>query len=199
MFPGDPEPLKTIFALRYKDGYNSNVWTLLEHTATHVDAPYHFIEDGPTVDEMPVNTYVGWATVIDFSNLSPEHIISKEEIEKKVLSLPFKVGKGWILLLYTGYSYKAGTPEWLKYPSLSEEACEYIAELGVKGVGIDAPSPDRKPFPAHHIFLSRRIVIYENLINLEKLINKKFIFVGLPLKLVGGTASPIRAVALISK
>ena len=87
------------------------MWTFVEHTATHVDAPYHFVEKGPTIDEMPVDTYIGWATVIDFSSLPPEHIISKEEIEKKVLSLPFKVEKSWILLLYTGYSYKAGTPE----------------------------------------------------------------------------------------
>jgi len=69
------------------------VWTFVEHTATHVDAPYHFVEEGPTIDEMPVDTYIGWATVIDFSSLPPEHIISKEEIEKKVLSLPFKVEK----------------------------------------------------------------------------------------------------------
>lgn len=199
VFPGYPQPLKTIFTIRETHGYNSNVWVFVEHTSTHVDAPHHFIDDGPTIDKVPPENYVGWATVLDLSDVPPEHEVSEDEIKAKVESSPVKVGEGWVLLLYTGYSSKAGTPEWFKYPALSEGACKYLVKLGIKALGVDAPSPDRAPFPAHNILLPRGIAIYENLINLEKLIGKKFLFVGLPLKLVGATATPVRAVALIQE
>ncbi len=197
MFPTYPKPLKTIFSTIETHGFNSNVWIFVEHTSTHVDAPIHFIKDGDTIDKIPVDTYVGWATVLDFSNVPPKHEISSEELEERIRSLPFRVEKGWILLLYTGYSYKAGTDEWYNHPGLSEDACRYLLKLGVKAIGIDAPSPDHEPFPAHRILLPRGVAIYENLINLDKLINKKFLFIGLPLKLVEGTASPVRAVAVL--
>jgi len=197
VFPGYPQPLKTIFTLLSVHGYNSNVWTFVEHTATHVDAPRHFFDDKPTIDEMPLSTYVGWATALDFSNVEPEHEITRAEIEDRLNALPFKVGKGWILLFYTGYTEKAGTEEWLKHPVLGEEAIRFLADLGVKAIGVDAPSPDRAPFPAHNILLPRGIAIYENLVNLDKLVGKKALFIGAPLKLVGGTASPVRALALL--
>lgn len=197
VFPGYPQPLKATFTTKATHGYNSNIWIFVEHTSTHVDAPHHFIDEGPTIDKVPPETYVGWATVLDFSKVPPEYEISREELESKIKELPFEVGKGWVLLLYTGYSAKAGTPEWYKYPALSEGACRYLVELGIKALGVDAPSPDRAPFPAHNILLPKGIAIYENLTNLDKLVGKKFLFVGLPLKLVGATATPVRAVAII--
>jgi len=197
VFPGYPQPLKAVFTSKATHGYNSNIWVFIEHLSTHVDAPYHFVDDGPTIDKVPPETYVGWATAIDLSDVPPEHEVSREELKARVEGSPVSVGKGWILLLYTGYSAKAGTPEWFKYPALSEGACKYLVELGIKALGVDAPSPDRAPFPAHNIFLPKGIAIYENLINLDKLVGKKFLFVGLPLKLVGGTATPVRAAALL--
>lgn len=197
MFPGYPQPLKATFTTIKKHGYNSNVWFFIEHTSTHVDAPKHFVEGGNPINEMPVNTYIGWSTVLDFSQVEPNHTITKEELKNKLNELPFKVDKEWILLIYTGYSDKAGTSEWFDHPGLSKEACEYLINIGIKGIGLDAPSPDHEPFPAHNILLPEGKAIFENLVNLEGLIGKKFIFVGLPLKLVDGTASPIRAIALV--
>ncbi|MCD6324423.1 MAG: hypothetical protein J7L55_04885, partial [Desulfurococcales archaeon] len=69
--------------------------------------------------------------------------------------------------------------------------------LGIKGVGLDSPSPDRHPYPAHRVLLPSGVAIFENLMNVDKVVGKKFLFIGLPLKLVGATASPIRAVAVI--
>ena len=199
VFPGYPQPLRTTFTTIDRHGYNSNVWIFVEHTATHVDAPAHFIEGAPTIDKMPLDKYVGWATVLDFSNVEPEHVISRDEVESRLKALPFQVAPGWILLFYTGYTDKAGTDEWLRHPGLGEDACKYIADLGVKAIGVDAPSPDRAPFPAHKILLPRGVAIFENLSNLNKLVGMRFLFVGLPLKLVEGTASPVRAAAIILK
>ncbi|MGI0080923.1 MAG: cyclase family protein, partial [Nitrososphaerales archaeon] len=105
---------------------------------------------------------------------------------------------GWILLFYTGYTEKDRTNDWMEHPELSDDACRYIAELGVNAIGFDAPSPDHSPFPAHKILLPKVISVYENLANIHKVLGKSFTFVGLPLALAGGTASPVRAIAILS-
>jgi arylformamidase len=102
-----------------------------------------------------------------------------------------------VLFFFTGYTDKSRTDAWLKHPRLSEDACKYIVELGVNAIGFDAPGPDAAPFPAHKTLLPKGIAIYENLANLDKVIGKEFLFVGAPLRLTGGSASPVRAVALI--
>ncbi|MFI5421534.1 MAG: cyclase family protein, partial [Nitrososphaerales archaeon] len=79
----------------------------------------------------------------------------------------------------------------------SEEASRYLVDLQVNAVGFDAPSPDHPPFPAHKILLPHSIGVYENLTNLEKLLGRKFFFVGAPLPLTGGSASPVRALAIV--
>ncbi len=197
LFPGYPQPLKATLTTIETHGYNSNVWVIAEHTSTHVDAPSHFITGAASIDKVPIETYVAWATAIDLSNLPPNHEVGADELEERIRRLPFKVGEGWALLIHTGYSLKAGTPEWFNHPALTEEACNYILGLGVKALGVDAPSPDKPPFPAHRKLLPKGIAIYENLVNLDKLIGRKFLFVGAPLKLVGATATPVRAIAIL--
>jgi kynurenine formamidase len=136
---------------------------------------------------------------LDFSQKPQRYSIGKEDILKAIQATgkTGRIGTGWVLLFYTGYTAKASTPQWLDHPELSEEACNFIVELNVNAIGFDAPSPDHAPFPAHGILLPRNIGNYENLANLEKLLNRDFIFVGEPLALVGSTGSPVRAIAMI--
>lgn len=196
-FPGHPQPLKASVTTLEKDGYNVNLWVIDEHTATHVDAPIHFVAGGKAVHEVSLDTYVGWATVIDLSNLPPKHVISREELSSLLRDWGIIASETPILLLHTGYSSKAGTPQWFNHPVLSEDACKLIVESGFRAIGVDAPSPDRDPFPAHKTLLPSNVAIFENLVNLEALTGKKFLFVAAPLKLVGGTGSPVRALAII--
>lgn len=199
VFPGYPMPLKATYTTVRENGYFSNVWTFAEHTASHVDAPAHFIEGADTVEKVPAGNFVGEGVVLDFSQVKPRYEISADDLEKKLreAGLSKEVGKGWVILFYTGYSSKAGTKEWMEHPVLSEDACEDIVRMKVNAVGFDSPSPDREPFPAHKKLLPKGIVIYENLTNLDALLDKKFLFVGLPLSLAGGSASPVRAIAII--
>lgn len=198
VFPGYPQPLKSTFTTIAENGYLSHIWSFAEHTGTHVDAPAHFIKGGLTVDKVPISTYVGNGVVLDFSNKPPKYAISKDDMRNALKAAGNKdVGPGWILFFYTGYTSKGGTPEWMDHPELSEEACKFIVQKKVNAIGFDAPSPDRGEFPAHHILLPEKIAIFESLKNLEKLLNKDFIFVGAPLPLVGGSASPVRALAII--
>ncbi|MGD0424137.1 MAG: cyclase family protein [Candidatus Bathyarchaeia archaeon] len=198
MFPGLPQPMRTTY-WNYKEGPLTYLWVLVDHTGTHLDAAAHFHEGGATVDQMPISRCAGYGVVLDFSDTPARYSIGREDIIKALdaTGKSGKVGSGWILLFYTGYTSKARTPQWLDYPALNEDACKYIAEMGVNAIGFDAPSPDRDPYPAHRILLPKGIVNYENLVNLNKLLDREFIFVGEPLCLVGSTGSPVRAIAMI--
>jgi arylformamidase len=199
VFAGYPEPIKATFTTIAQHGYSSFLWTFVEHTGTHVDSPAHFFESGPAVNEVPLERYVGPGVVLDFSNKPAMYSITRGDIVKQLdkLKLGEKVDGGWILLFYTNYTSKARTPQWMEHPELSEEACGFISGLEVNAIGFDAPSPDHSPFPGHKILLPKKIGIYENLTNLDKLLGKEFFFVGAPLSLHGGSASPVRAFALV--
>ena len=200
VYPGYPQPLRTTFSNIREHGYNSFIWVLAEHTSTHVDAPIHMVEGGTTVDRMPLSHYVGEGIVLDFSKRPPRFEITKKDLVAALLTAGYrsKDGKGRILLFYVGYSRKDRTDEWLKHPGLDEESAKHIVQMKFSAIGFDAPGPDRAPFAAHKILLPEGIVIYENLANLEKVIGKRFLFVGTPLGLVGGSASPCRPVALLA-
>jgi arylformamidase len=199
VFPGAPQPLKAAIQTMSEDGYLSYLWSFSEHTATHVDAPAHMVKGGETVDKIPLSHFVGSGLVLDVSKRPKGRPIGGDEIEKALTAVGRGKlsGRGWILLLRTGYTAKSRTPEWLEYPDITEEACDLIIKRGFEAIGIDSPSPDRPPFVVHKTLLPKKIVIFENLANLERVMGKRFVFVGAPLALVGGSASPCRAIALV--
>ena len=199
VFPGAPQPLRATIQTMESDGYLSYLWSFSEHTATHIDAPAHMVEGGQSIDELPLRHFVGNGLVLDVSKRPKRRPIAADEIEKALERAGRERlnGKGWILLLRTGYTAKSRTPEWLDYPDLTREACDLIVKRGFEGVGLDSPSPDKAPFVAHKTLLPKGVVIFENLANLERVMRKPFLFVGVPLALVGGSASPCRAIALV--
>ncbi len=200
VFPGYPQPIVHKWTSISEQGYYSNILVFVEHTSTHVDAPAHFIENSPTIDEVSLDKFIGKGVVLDFHDLGDNTVITRKMIEEELRKLNVKPGPGWIILFYTGYDKYAGTDKWFKHPGLGEDASRYIAELGVNAVGIDAPSIDHEPFPAHKILLPKGIVIYENLTNLDKLIGVVgFKFIGVPLKIHRGSASPVRALAIVEE
>jgi kynurenine formamidase len=197
VFPGYPTPIVHPWTTIREHGYYSNILQFVEHTATHVDAPAHFIEGAPTIDAVPLERFMGRGIVVDASHLPPKASITREFLEKALSGR--SVGRGWIVLIMTSYDRKAGTPEWFNHPGLDESGARYLAELDVNAVGIDAPSIDHEPFPAHRILLQKGIVIFENLTNLELVKGREFMFYAFPLKIVKGSASPVRAVAIIEE
>ena len=198
VFPSYPKPVVHTWTTIRNHGYYSNLLLLVEHTGTHVDAPAHFIDGGETVDRVPLDRFMGRGIVVDASTLPPKAVISRDFVEERLKELGVSVGRGWVVLFYTGYDRRAGTPEWFSHPGLGEDAARYLVGLGVNAVGIDAPSIDHEPFPAHRVLLSNGVPIYENLTNLDKLLGVKgFQFIGLPLRIRAGSASPVRAVAIV--
>jgi len=131
--------------------------------------------------------------------VAPKAGISAEIIDRALGELDVSLDLEWTVFFYTGYDAKAGIPEWFNHPGLNESGVRYLADRkNVKAVGIDAPSIDQEPFPGYKMLLPKGIVVYENLTNLKELLGVKgFRFIGLPLKIEKGSASPVRAIAII--
>jgi kynurenine formamidase len=181
-------------------GFRSNLLMLIEHTGTHVDSPAHFVEEGHFVDEVPLDRFCGRAIILDLHHVVANNkAFTVDEIEKSISKTDAAINEA-IILLRTGWEDKWSTNDYQRNPGLSKEAAEYIVRRKVKAVGIDASSidpGDSKDFPAHVALLKEGIVIYENLRNLESVGEAEFTFVGLPLRIEKGSASPVRAIAIL--
>jgi kynurenine formamidase len=88
------------------------------------------------------------------------------------------------------------------YPGLDREGTEFIIDQGCVNLGVDSASPDMwydKTYPCHSVCAERGITHIENLSNLDKIIGKRFTFIGLPLKIRKCTGSPLRAGAILDE
>ena len=143
----NPRPAQVrLFYLLAVQGVNKEIVELSTHTGTHCDAPYHFFEDGAMIDQVPLETYIGRATILDLRGRRPGSAIEREEVER----YSERIASGDIVLLNTGWGHKrANSKEFLtEYVYLSGEAAQYFVERDVKGVGIDAVSLGRATIQA---------------------------------------------------
>ncbi|MBT5575735.1 MAG: cyclase family protein [Microbacteriaceae bacterium] len=193
VYPNDPEvsmgPATTIAA----DGYNVAHLTMGSQSGTHIDAPFHFLEDGLTIDEFSPDVFVGEAIIADVTGLAPNTQIGANLI-------PAPRGPRQILLISTGWSEFWGSSEYFSHPYLSASAAEKIVGLGYKAVGIDALSVDQTEastgnFDAHDVILGAGIPIAENLRGLSAVDWDAPWVSLLPLRIANGDGAPIRAVA----
>ena len=176
--------------------YTSEVLFSSTHVGTHVDAPYHFQKDGITVEKIPLNRLVINENIKVLK-------IEKEDNEKIEVNdiRDHNIIKNDTILINTNWVLNRALDKYFnKNPGLSEAAAKYLAEAEINLVGIDGPSIDPAidhDFNSHRIFGANDIPIIENLINLDRLLNKKFTLVALPLKLKNCSGSPVRAFAIM--
>lgn len=177
--------------------YVSEVLFSSTHVGTHVDAPYHFQKHGITVEKIPLSRL----TINE--NIKVLKIEKEDEEKIEVDDLRnYDIMKNDTILINTNWVLNRALDKYFnKNPGLSEAAAKYLAEAEINLVGIDGPSIDPATdhdFNSHRIFSANDIPIIENLINLDKLLNKKFTFVALPLKLKNCSGSPVRALAIMA-
>lgn len=176
VYPGDPKTKISPSAVIERDGYNDHFVSFGTHVGTHIDAPLHMIAGGKTLDQFPIEHFVGNGVVIDASSASKE--IGVEHMDNQT------IGSGDIVLFYTGWADRYQDPKYFEdYPPLSEALAQYLIERKIKMTGVDMCSPDKTPFNVHKILLANKILIIENLTNLDQLLGKKFTVYALPLKL----------------
>ncbi len=198
--------------------YSSYGFKTAEHGGTHLDAPNHFYENRFTSDEIPLESLIGNAVVIDASEeceKDRDYLFGVTDFEKWE-GQNGKIPEGSIVLLKSGYGKYwpdrekyMGTDERgeaavakLHFPGLSEEGAKWLVnERSIKAVGIDTPSIDygQSKFFKSHVFLcGNNIPIFENVANLDLLPHKGFEVIALPIKIKGGSGGPARIIAILN-
>ena len=179
------------------DGFNLTRVTMLVHTGTHVDAPKHFFDNVPCIDEIAPDHFFGPCKLFRYSKKPASQEITLEEVRRS----GFNLKQGDIFLMATGIEAFAGAREYnLLYPFPSEELIRWLISKKIKAYMTDATSVDpvnTESSPKHQLLLGAGVPIVENLCNLDQLPeDKSFIICALPLKLGGREGAPCRAVAL---
>ena len=187
VYPGDAR-FEQGFSHRIADGdsYNATWLKLSAHTGTHVDAPYHLLADGATVDQLPLDILVGRARVLE---IGAREAIGREELAAADLRDDLRV------LLKTRMSSQLRQPEIVEgHVHLSTEAARYLVQAGIKLVGIDYLSVDAfgsKDLPVHQVLLEAGIVVVEAL-DLSQAEPGSYDMMCLPLLVPGADGAPAR-------
>lgn len=167
VYPGDPKTKISPSAVFDKDGYNDHFVCVGTHVGTHIDAPLHMLDGGKTLDQFPIEHFIGRGVLI------VDHNIKAADIQMND-----------IVLFHTGFSKNYNDQKYFEeYPVLTEDVANYLVSKKVKMIGVDTCSPDKSPFNIHKILLKNDILIIENLTNLDQLVSKKFMVFALPIKL----------------
>ncbi|MBM3910062.1 MAG: cyclase family protein [Thaumarchaeota archaeon] len=196
-FSGSPRPRFISWSQIKKDGYNLELLFFSSHTGTHLDAPYHFNENGMKIHEIPPERLISDAILIR-TKKEKNQSIQKSDITKFEKTYG-KIQNKSTVIFFTGWQKNLKKSNYFtKNPGLSASAVTYLISKNTNLVGIDSPSIDsgkNKNFPAHKILSKRNILIAENLKNLDKISTSNFKLIILPLKLQNATGSPVRAIA----
>jgi len=172
------------------------------HTGTHCDAPCHFVPGGQTVDTLSLDTLIGPASVLDFSNSQPGQEIDVQDLDRQLVSL-----RPERLVLRFDWSAHWGKMEYYTiHPFLSQASAMWLVEKGVRLLAMDTPMPDNPKHgwrsetdsPNHKALLSNGVIIVEYLCNLKELRQPEVELIVLPLKILDGDGSPVRCVAIES-
>jgi len=183
--------------------YAVNKLTMLEHVGTHVDAPLHFGASGAAIDELDLDWFHGPALCLDLRHVPDLGDIDAADVAAAERAAGVKVS-GHIVLLCTGFHARHWPrPDVVSSnPGLTADATHWLADRGSRAHGVEGPSTDRagsREFPNHRACRDRGLIHYEWLVGLDQLLGVgQFYFMGFPLKLMRGTGSPVRALAVLS-
>lgn len=182
--------------------FATNNLLINEHGPTHSDASYEYDPNGRFIDEMPLEYFYGPGVCLNVSHISADDYIGVQDLKRAVDAAHLTLRGKTVALLYTGHYARAyGSSEWLtRYAGISEEGAEWLVSQGIVNIGIDAPSidnPQDTKFSGHLVCRRHGITNTENLCHLDVVADQEFLYMGLPLRIRGGTGSPIRAVALV--
>lgn len=202
VYPDTVGPKFEVLNTVEKDGFAELKMSMDLHSGTHIDAPCHMLKNTKSLDQFPIDKFVGKAIVI------PCH--DKQEIDLKYLqTFEDKIKQIDFILFFTGWQYKWNTKDYFdNCPIPTNEAARWLTKFKLKGIGVDAFSVDKvvsaqeatsKTLPNHHILLEKEIILIENLTNLDNLPDSAFSFQCLPLNVENADGSPVRAIAMISE
>jgi kynurenine formamidase len=185
-------------------GYAVRGMVASEHVSTHVDAIWHFNPDRPdlTIDRVPWDHLITPAAWIDVSDVEARTHITLDRVRRALDDAEVGLRPGMTLLYHTGAGDLWGEPLRFvaEYAGLDREASEWLLDQGIVNLGTDAVSTDN-PADLHypnHLTHAERLVIHTEMVNNITRIPRHsgFWVAFFPLRLVGGTGAPARAIAL---
>ena len=189
-----------------RDGHYTREISLSEHSGTHLDAPAHFAPGGARVHEVPADRLVVPCAVIDVSAEcadDPDYALDVQRVERDEAEHG-RLPAGGALLLRTGWDRHLGDPERyvesMRFPGFGTDAAELAIERGCVGLGIDTLSIDAgrdESVPVHHITLPAGLWQLEGLVNLGALPARGATLIVGALRLVDGSGTPARVLALV--
>lgn len=193
-FPLDPKTGVLVHHTIASMGYNITQLIVSTHLGTHLDAPYHFFDDGCTVDALDLSKCVGPARVIKLAGKGPGTEITVDDLARFegcfVPGARIIINIGWYKL-YPKDLYFTGMP------GFTADCARWIAGRKIAMLGLDIPGVHLRDYEEiHKILLGTEIVIVEALNNLDEISKEEVFFVGAPLKIRGRDGSPVRALAI---
>lgn len=202
-FPTHYHPLVEITQLGRHGIENRETRKLIlgTHTGTHIDAPRHFIPEGITVDQIPLDQLVGQASVLDFTGFGAGMELNENDLKQALGNRSAER-----VLMRFDWERNLGTMSYYNdSPFLSESAAEWLVEHGCRLLGMDTPMPDNPKngfncpidSPNHKILLGNEVILVEYMVNLKALYKPVVELVVAPLKVHDGDGAPVRAFAII--
>ena len=189
VYPGDPRyQTRTVCGFKLGDMCEVSELTMGSHCGTHIDAPLHMIPDGAGIDAMPLDCFYGPCRVLT---------INAAVISAKMLA-DMNIEPGDRILLRTDPAGKYARSNRFNPTVLSMRAAQYLAELHVKLVGIDAPTVENMELcdgEIHRALLSAGVAVLEGLC-LKEAVKERYVLSALPLNLIGENGAPCRAVLI---
>ncbi|BCB02356.1 arylformamidase [Bacillus sp. KH172YL63] len=187
VWPGDtPFSFSLNWTKEETGSVNVGQVTMSSHTGTHVDAPFHFDQDGNRILDLPLERFMGQAVVVS--------VEGAEEITPEQLKDIDFSGVTKILFKTNAWKNPDQFPE--EIPPVSEELGPFLKQNGIDLIGVDLPSVDQldsKELNAHHSLHANGIGILEGIV-LTDVNPGRYELVALPLPLQDGDGSPVRAV-----
>lgn len=187
-WPGDtPFSYELTYTKEESGSANIGQITTSLHMGTHIDAPFHFANDGATIDQLDLDIYIGKAGVIDVSQtdtVTPE-LLQQYEWDSNITRLLLKTSL-------------PNNPERFpdKIPELDPAIGSWLQNKGIRLLGVDMPSvddPDSKELAVHHALHNNGVFILENIM-LDHVNEGNYELIALPLAIHGADGSPVRAV-----
>ena len=179
------------------EGWNATNLHFYSHAGTHMDAPRHFLPGGATIDQQDLHALVGPALVIDLTPIKPKQLIEISDLA--VMGAQIKPGVR--LLLRTDWYKRYGTPEYRnELPRISLALAKWLVERQVALIGVEPPSvadvnAKGELTDVHQTLFRGDVVIVEGLAHLDQLTSNEVEFIALPLRVIGGDGTPVRAIA----
>ena len=178
VYPGDPSPVREV-KLRIRDGAvcNLTAFQMCAHNGTHVDAPYHFLDDGKTIDQVSLDRFIGYAYVAEHEG----DVTSADAA--KIYEKAYKTDpRAAERILVKGKSV------------MTAEAAKYLAGKGIKLYGNESQTvgPEDAPMEVHLIMLGAEVVLLEG-IRLSHVPEGVYLLSAAPLNLGGSDGAPCRA------